>query len=815
MARFPTARGARPARGSLPSLARPVLGQPAFGAPIAQAASVAFELADRRDLEAQTSEAAKQLAQANADWQATVLDRRGRAPADGAGHAAQLAADFEAFKAERLELAPPRARGYVDRGLAQLSGRTQQQALQFEAEQSLRKRVTDLTESIELSQNTVATDPGSLAETTAQVTAAIQAQSGLPAATREALVKEAREKLAASALTARIERDPAAVKAELTAGKWDEVLPPPARARLESQARGEVERRAAKARSLARQAASDARMQRNQDLAVLTQQADTFALNLVTKGAPEEGSFSEFAEEATRLERPDLAARYRHLAEHQKELEAVAAMPVAEQKLILASLVGGDAAAVVRSAVAEREAREEAKRAAAKAKSDAAKAQAAAQAKAQAKAAKAAADAAKAQAKAAQEAAELEAERLLADVTTALDAGAPPGVVVTPLGQAFAKAQQAGDARLADQVQRVADRTLAQIQASGLPAAEAEALAVEVRRASASTFNPLSFVLAEELERAVQANEKGLAEDPLAWSVQREGLRGGTLPAPPPIDWRGAGLAQRIQDRRALASALAQQEGLAEGRILPFYTQELTELTRGMADASPEQQVAVLRQLSALSPAQQQAVSERIATDSAGGPILAAATALSSGDPADRVVALQILKGAKIRTDDPKITPRGEDLQLAANDYFGGALVAMPAAQPALLDAALAVYAAKAAAVGDRSGEIDEDRLYAALGEVTGGVIAFNGRRIVAPWRGADDGDVEAALGRLTPAAVGGPIRTRDGSIMPLGELAEEATLVSVGQGRFEVLVGGYQVVDPRAPGRPLVLDLAAMRPQP
>lgn len=785
MARFPTARGVGSARGRLPRFGRaPEPGQGAL-APLAQTAAVAFELADRQDLEAQTSEAAKQLAQAESDWQATVLEHRKKAAEDGAGHAAKLDAAFESFQAARLEAAPTRARSYVDRGLTQLGARSQQQARRFEAEKSLEKRVADLTATIKISQNNVATDPGSLAEKTAQITAAIQTQEGLPASTRERLIEEAREQLANSALTARIERDPGAVKAELQAGKWDAVLPPPARARLESQARGEVERRAARARSLARQAAADARIKRNQEIVTLSQEANAFALELVTGAAPEEGSFAEFAATAERLQRPDLAARYRYLADNQEQLEEVAALPVGDQKVVLANLVGSDAGSVVRAAAASENAR-----------------------------LKAESDALKAADKEAREAAELEAERLLADVETAIEAEAPPEVLVEPLTQAFAKAQEAGDDRLSDQVRRIADRTLAQIAASGMPAAEAEALSQQIRRtvADSNVFQPGALVFAQELERSVAANEKGLAEDPLAWSLQRHGRRGGTEAAPEAIAWREAGLAERVAERRALAVALAKEERLAEGRILPFYRQELTELTRGFADGVPEQQLALFTQLSALSPPQQKAVAAHIAGETGGVP-LAAAMTLAGGDQADQAVALQILQGRQFLAKEPTLAPANkEDRRDAIDEYFGSALAALPDAQPALVEAAVAVYAAHSKAQGDTSGVLDQDRLEMALDAVTGGVIAYGDGRIIAPWRGADDGDVEEALERLTLESLGGPIKARDGSILALEDLVEDASLRSVDQGLYQVLLGGYQVADPRAPGQPLTVDLGAFK---
>lgn len=202
----------------------------------------------QKDEEDAAAWAANALAKTKLQWTKTYLEREQAAPAGAPGFAGAIESDFAKYSEEQLAAAPsPRARQYLADRLLDFQGGLVSDALRFEAGARLDKRVADTKETINLNRNVVATDPRQFANVLGDTVGAIAALD-LPPAKKQALIVEARQGLAFSAVQARIPGDPATVLDELKTGKWDALLDADNKAGLANQAEGEIRRIEAEAR---------------------------------------------------------------------------------------------------------------------------------------------------------------------------------------------------------------------------------------------------------------------------------------------------------------------------------------------------------------------------------------------------------------------------------------------------------------------------------------------------------------------------------------------------------------------------------------
>ena len=191
-------------------------------------------------------DAASLLAEARAHWAGQAQDRENNAPVDAAEYSRNFAADFEAYKADLLERASPRARRDVELGMVTLGGRMQARAQAFEATRRVAHRSDVLSQAIDNDRNALLSDPDLLDEALLTSDVAIDS-AGLPAGIASEMKRQARQGLVGAALQGRLRTDPERVLNELDAGKWDASLTPTAKQALLNAARPAAGRAMARA----------------------------------------------------------------------------------------------------------------------------------------------------------------------------------------------------------------------------------------------------------------------------------------------------------------------------------------------------------------------------------------------------------------------------------------------------------------------------------------------------------------------------------------------------------------------------------------
>ena len=106
------------------------------------------------------------------------------------------------------------------------------------------------------------------------------------------------------------------------------------------------------------------------------------------------------------------------------------------------------------------------------------------------------------------------------------------------------------------------------------------------------------------------------------------------------------------------------------------------------------------------------------------------------------------------------------------------------------------------------TGRLDEARLSRAVDRVTGGMASWNGGRLIVPRRGMGEADFSQLMEGLTNADVGAA-QAADGSPVTADMIRRVGRLRSIGEGRYGVTIGGFEVLTPD--NRAYVLDLRSV----
>ncbi len=146
--------------------------------------------------------------------------------------------------------------------------------------------------------------------------------------------------------------------------------------------------------------------------------------------------------------------------------------------------------------------------------------------------------------------------------------------------------------------------------------------------------------------------------------------------------------------------------------------------------------------------------------------------------------------------------------KLLANEFqnqVGDAFKDKEKARDLFMQTARAIYATRSAEEGDYSGVIDTKRWDSAIDMATGGIIKYQGTKIIAPYG-------------MPPDKFNDGLRDRVQALAPTALRATAAELMqlpleNVGDGRYQFLRGTGYIVDLN--GRPLVVDFNVPPGQP
>lgn len=238
-------------------------GAQALLAGVSDAAGVLSQVEDQRG----QIYADKALAQAKLDWTQRSIDARNGMAEDGAGYAAAMEKDFDAYSRDVLAKAPGSARERLAAGLDQYRVNIAGRALEDEAAQRAVWQSDQVTESAQLRQNALILDPSQFEDALADQLESIDGLD-LPPDVKGEMEDKARAAFAATAMGAMVQADPSGALAAIKSGAWDGYLQPSDKARYlaEAEAKDKVARTDAIAQSVVA-AGRDARKQRDDALA--------------------------------------------------------------------------------------------------------------------------------------------------------------------------------------------------------------------------------------------------------------------------------------------------------------------------------------------------------------------------------------------------------------------------------------------------------------------------------------------------------------------------------------------------------------------
>ena len=313
-----------------------------------------------------------------------------------------------------------------------------------------------------------------------------------------------------------------------------------------------------------------------------------------------------------------------------------------------------------------------------------------------------------------------------------------------------------------------------------------------------------------------------LKSDPIGLAVERQ-----IVPAPAPLDFSNAG---------ALVAGLAQRQQVA-GTVAAHYNrpavsilmkEEAEDLGRSLDRAPAAEQAVIFGAMAdSLDGETYRATLQQLAGKTSSTAVWAGAMFMSAPS-----IAESVLRGRELLRANPDFgwKTSGDTNRLAVDDVLPPTIVApsMEQSRQDLIDAVRTRYADLSSAVGDATGTLDTDRLEQAAQEVTGGILEFNGQKLIAPNRQTDQRTFDAIMNNLTDDDVRGA-QTTTGIAVTAADVRRKGTLQGAGDGRYFVLIGdgdtGNYVMSPGVtvgvdqsgelnanPG-PFILDLNNLRP--
>lgn len=271
-----------------------------------------------------------------------------------------------------------------------------------------------------------------------------------------------------------------------------------------------------------------------------------------------------------------------------------------------------------------------------------------------------------------------------------------------------------------------------------------------------------------------------------------------------------------ISDPTSVAARVASADTIEQAwgpKTSGWRDDEVTDLKDKLDGLPPEQQATTLGALSTLMGDRFQYLLSQIA-DKAPGVALAAKVAGKQPQ-----LAADVLRGRQMLKDGTVQKASDDDYTDDAKSKLQTALMHSPTGYAAVLDAATALDAARRFDGGNPDkASYQSANFQAAIDDLTGGVIEYNGQPIIAPERGVDEGDFENVIGAVDDADLA--VTTEEGRpllpVMSTGatltaeSFRKYGTLESVGDGQYLVRIANGYALDPRT-GQSFVFDWSTM----
>ena len=331
--------------------------------------------------------------------------------------------------------------------------------------------------------------------------------------------------------------------------------------------------------------------------------------------------------------------------------------------------------------------------------------------------------------------------------------------------------------------------------------------AVQLRRIEAEANDPKSGALgamrARAFGQAHNAKRIALSKDAFEYGVTAHSSVVGQVPD---LDFsKPQELIESLRTRSMQADKISSIERVG---VLPMTADEVGRLSGAVNAGNASQNAELLASLTdGLGTRHMPSVMSAIQGTSKKAQAFTVSAGLSFRD---KQLGRDILFGMEDREVNKDLLPtKDAALRQTQQDYFGNALSHMPPAQAAMYEAALSLYAKSSAEAGDLNGVVNSKRLKNALDRVTGGILNYNGKRIVAPRPGMSQHEFDALVQGLTDADLGPLPRADDGSPVGAEAIRRNSVLYSTHDGRYLVSVAGVTLFDPLNPTKFWEIDLS------
>lgn len=390
-----------------------------------------------------------------------------------------------------------------------------------------------------------------------------------------------------------------------------------------------------------------------------------------------------------------------------------------------------------------------------------------------------------------------------ADIERRLQLGFPvdPGKVVEIAG----RAEELGDHEYAKDLRASMDLQ-AEVEAFGLNGLKDQRLTLKAMIDQANDPN----ASAADAERAIAFQKahaikaKALASDAFAYGIEAYERDLGVIT---PLDFsqKHEEVAGVLKARLKAAQHIQDLDGVP---VIPMTVGEIDRLA-GVIETSPAGDQALLMATLAdgLGPEYLPAVMEKLIDK--GGQVRTFTTAAGLSQ-ADAGLGRDVLFGNEVRQDNKKLVPENNlAFRQVVQDELGNVLALRPDALASITDAAQALYAKASLDAGDLTGTLDTERLEGALNRITGGVVEWNGRKVIVPQRGMSQDVFSALMEGLEDQDLGENVpKSLDGNPITAEMIKKYGELYSVGDGRYIVRMAGFDIPDPDNTARAWELDL-------
>nr|DAH75461.1 MAG TPA: hypothetical protein [Caudoviricetes sp.] len=375
-----------------------------------------------------------------------------------------------------------------------------------------------------------------------------------------------------------------------------------------------------------------------------------------------------------------------------------------------------------------------------------------------------------------------DAKALWPDIKAGITRGIPP----TPEQFGLLSRQLAviDDPNFKTEVSNFMQGSAAGAMIGALPPDQAASVISSLKADAADGASIAQQQIIEAADRTAKRTADALKNDPIGFATER----GYSKPVPPIDLGAGPDAVGAAFSSRQTAVDLLRARGMA-GNISALRPEDSALLAQKMTTSTPAEQAQLLGTMSkSLSPETYKATMADLGSK-ADTKSLATAGALYQSNPQ---AAEGVLRGRILLAQNEKLAPKKSDDNRASIDAilpttaFGNGL---EASRQGLLEAATARYADLSNIAGDTSGDLNDDRMTQAINEITGGMLDYNGKQIIAPRYGMGQNEFDKFMSELPDTTFNGAI-TSDGIPISASQAQRYGRLKAVADGQYLIEFG-------------------------